>query len=332
MLRTGDQRLWLLLGLALGLGLLNKTSVLLLGMAIAIGLLGTHHRNLLRTRMPWLAAVVAFVVFSPYLIWQATHGFPTLEFMANATQLKMIRVSPFEFLSNQVLEINPVAIPLYLVGLAAFWPGSSLRIWRPLPIGFLVVIVVLILSGTSKSYYLAAAYPLLAVPAAVLAESALERGWEAGRDGLLRTSPDRQWVCPCSVCDSDSFARRIHRLFTLPGDRSGGSRTLDAGSSPQHFADMFGWRELVDSVRVVYSSLSPEEQSRCVIFGQNYGEAGAIDVLGRETGLPRALSGHNSYWFWGPGDWSGEVIIVIGSQREDLEELFIGGRGGCYLL
>jgi hypothetical protein len=96
---------------------------------------------------------------------------------------------------------------------------------------------------------------------------------------------------------------------------------------------MHGWTELVNSVNAVYAQLAPEDQARCRIFGQNYGEAGAIDVLGRRRGLPPAMSGHNSYWYWGPGDWSGEVLIVIGSTREDLEQLFTSveqaGRTRC---
>ena len=115
-LRTQDKRLWLLLGLLLGLGLFNKISVLLLGLALFVALAVTRHRKLLLTRLPWIAAALALVIFLPYVIWEALHGFPTLEFMANATELKMVRVSPLGFLSQQVLAINPITIPLYLWG------------------------------------------------------------------------------------------------------------------------------------------------------------------------------------------------------------------------
>ena len=179
------------------------------------------------------------------------------------------------------------------------------------------------LSGTSKSYYLAAAYPLLALPAAVLAESVLERGWKRAAMGfyglLLVISGCALAPFAIPILSPEGYIAYSRSLGIAPEALE--NSTL--GALPQHFADMFGWRELVDSVLVVYNTLSPEEQSRCVIFGENYGEAGAIDVLGRDSGLPRALSGHNSYWFWGPGDWSGEVVIVIGSDREDLEELFL---------
>ena len=88
---------------------------------------------------------------------------------------------------------------------------------------------------------------------------------------------------------------------------------------PQHYADQFGWEEMTAAVAQVYHSLPPEEQAKAAIFGNNYGEAGAIDFLGPKYGLPKAISGHQSYWFWGPRDYTGEIIIVLGDRRATLE-------------
>jgi hypothetical protein len=93
---------------------------------------------------------------------------------------------------------------------------------------------------------------------------------------------------------------------------------------------MFGWEELAALVDTAYQRLTPKERARCRVFGQNYGEAGAIDVLGRRLGLPRAMSGHNSYWLWGPGTVEPTVVIIIGGDREDnarfFEEIEIVGQ------
>jgi hypothetical protein len=94
------------------------------------------------------------------------------------------------------------------------------------------------------------------------------------------------------------------------------------GLLPQHYADMFGWPELVDEVEKAYRSLAPEERARCSIFAQNYGEAGAITVLGGRRGLPPALSGHNNFWLWGPGTRSAEVMIIVGGDPEDNSKVF----------
>ena len=90
----------------------------------------------------------------------------------------------------------------------------------------------------------------------------------------------------------------------------------------QHFADRFGWENMVATVARVYQTLPPEERAHAAIIVGNYGEAGAIDFFGRRYGLPHAISGHNNYWLWGPGNTTGEVVIVVGASREQLEPHF----------
>jgi hypothetical protein len=88
---------------------------------------------------------------------------------------------------------------------------------------------------------------------------------------------------------------------------------------PQYYADMFGWEEMVTQIAAIYRTLTPEEQAHCVIFARNYGEAGAIDFFGKRLGLPKAVSPHNNYWYWGPGPDAARVAIVFGG-RSTLEE------------
>jgi hypothetical protein len=95
----------------------------------------------------------------------------------------------------------------------------------------------------------------------------------------------------------------------------------EVGVLPQHFADMFGWKEFVATIAGIYKTLTPDEQKRCLIYVRNYGEAAALDFYGRKYGLPKASCGHNSYWFWGPPEWDGDVAIVMGDSR-DPEESF----------
>lgn len=94
------------------------------------------------------------------------------------------------------------------------------------------------------------------------------------------------------------------------------------GALSQDYADMFGWDQMTALVAEAYGRLTPEERKRCKVFGQNYGEAGAIDVLGRRYGLPHAISGHNSYWLWGPGKGDWDVLIIIGGDRADNRVFF----------
>jgi hypothetical protein len=102
------------------------------------------------------------------------------------------------------------------------------------------------------------------------------------------------------------------------------------GPLPQMFADRFGWPEMAEEVARVHRSLPPEERERAAVFGQNYGQAGAIDLYGPALGLPKALSGHQAYHDWGPPQEAVEVLIVLDDDRETLERYFgdvrLGGR------
>jgi hypothetical protein len=91
---------------------------------------------------------------------------------------------------------------------------------------------------------------------------------------------------------------------------------------PQWYADQFGWKEIVEETAVAWNQLSPAERSGCGIFAQDYGQAGAIDFLGRQYGLPQSLSGHQTWWLWGPRDYSGDCLIVMDDDRETLERLW----------
>jgi hypothetical protein len=181
---------------------------------------------------------------------------------------------------------------------------------------------VLIAAGTSRANYLAVAYPSLLALGGV----AWER-WSAGRRASLMRGALLAVVTLLALpllplalplLPVESFIRYQAAL----GQRPSTEEHKRLGALPQHYADMFGWDDLVTQVEAAYRRLSPDEQRHAVVFGQNYGEAGAIDVLGRPRGLPRALSGHNQYWLWGPRDWDGSVIIIIGGDRPDNAAFF----------
>jgi hypothetical protein len=85
---------------------------------------------------------------------------------------------------------------------------------------------------------------------------------------------------------------------------------------------MFGWEELTAEVARVFHSLPPSDEARCAVYAQNYGEAGAIDFFGGRYGLPKAISGHQNYYLWGPRAHTGECVIIIGGKAQDHAEVF----------
>jgi len=316
-LRLGRSRDWVVLGIILGLGLLNKISILWLEGGIFAALLLTRQRRVLLTPGPWIAALISLAIFTPHLVWQAHHGWPTLEFMRNATSMKMAPMSPGDFLVHQVLDMNPGSAPLWIAGLffglfALRGQGGQVLAWI-----YLVVLAILLGQGHARSSYLAVAYPMLLALGGV----AVER---------FTRGPGRRWIAPAlaglivvlglvalpmalPVLPVGTFVRYQGALGLAPQTEE--RQTMDV--LPQHYADMFGWEGMVQLVKIAYDRLSPEERARCRVFGQNYGEAGAIDVLGKKLGLPPALSGHNSYWLWGPGTKDWDVLIIIGGDPED---------------
>ena len=319
-LATDRTRLWLLLGVTLGLGLLNKISVLWLGLGFAAGLLLAPCRRVVLTRGPWIAAGVAAVVFLPHVIWQIGNGWPTLEFIRNATERKMAPIDLRGFLGSQVLAMNPVTAPIWLAGLAWLLFSPRGRRWRALGWTYLSVLAILVVNGSSRANYLAPAYTTLLAAGALMVERISgKRPLVVVAAGLilvvggLALAPFALPVLP-----PDQFIGYMSALGVRPPAEERSSQ----GELPQHYADMFGWDEMAEKVAAAYGKLLPEERAHCIIFGQNYGEAGAIDVLGRKRGLPRASSGHNSYWLWGPSDPNATVAIILGGDLEDNQAVF----------
>lgn len=321
LLEGSDARGWLVLGLVAGIGLLNKISVLYFLGSLFVGLLLTPARRHLRTRWPWLAALVAAALFAPHLVWQARHGWPTLEFMHNAQTEKNYPISPLGFLAGQVLLQHPLTVPLWFAGLGSLLIGACSRRFRALGIAYLLLFVML-LGMKAKVYYLSPVYPILFAAGGVALE------------GFVKT-PRRGWLRPATVAVLVAGGVVTAPIFlpVLPPERyvayahalrfeEPRMERNQPAALPQVFADQFGWEEMVAKIAQVYHSLPAEDRARCVLFAGNYGEAGAIDFYGPRYGLPRAASGHNNYFLWGPPDTlggRGAVVITIGQRRRDVE-------------
>ena len=320
-LARDEPRLWLAFGAVAGLGLENKYSVAFFAFGLVVGLLATPQRRLLVNRWLWLGGALALGLCLPHLFWQLREGFPTLEFMANAQAEKTLPLTPIEFLLQQVVLVHPFSLPLWLGGLAALLFAPGLARFRALGWAYLAVFALLVMQHT-KAYYLVPIYPLLFAAGSVELEAICGRRrlrWGVpvvasilGAGGLA-TAP---LALPLLPVETYVAAARSFPIGEPPSERH------ERGALPQRFADMHGWEELVETVARVHRGLPPPERERVRVLARNYGEAGAIDFLGRPRGLPPALSGHNSYYLWGPGDFSGEVLIVLGDSPEPLAEWF----------
>jgi len=320
--------LWIALGVTLGLGLLNKWSVAWLGAGLALGLALTPARRALATPWPYACAAIAALIVAPNLIWQAAHGWPTLEFMRNALAGKYVRLSPGAFFGEVALLLNPATAPISIAGLAAPFFAERLRPFRALSIALLVVIAIVASSGSGKPEYLLSAAPIAFALGATW--------WEGLVTARLGAWARRAAVAALIVPMAALLAVAIP--FAVPvlpaedliayGKRVGitpkTSEKKEIGELPQFYADMHGWPELVEAAAAAFATLSEEERRCAKIWARTggYGSAAAIDVLGRSRGLPRAISGHNSYWLWGFGPDDRCAVIVLGGAPERLDALF----------
>ena len=322
----GSGRLWILYGLIAGLGVMNKYSMLFFGAGTAIGLLLTLQRRDLLRPWIWIGGLAAAVIVSPHAFWEFRHGFPTAEFIHNASTLKNAPISPGGFMQDQIMMTGIGQTLLWLLGLGFFFlkKGSGrIRVF-----GWMYpAVAAIMIAGNSKAYYLTPIYfPYVAAGAVSLEAIAATRAWMKGAVTavlILFSLISLPFTIP--VLPAGDFIR--YQRFLHQNPRAEERSSL--GELPQYYADMFGWEPLVEQIAGVYRRLTPEEQRHCVIFVRNYGEAAAVDFFGKRHGLPPALCGHNSYWYWGPGNVDMRVAIIIGDSydlQENLGDLSGPGR------
>ncbi len=319
-LRTGNERLWLAFGLVAGVGLLNKISVLFAGVGIVAGLIAAGPREPFRKPWLWAGGVVAGLVFLPHLAWQAAHGWPTLEFIRNATANKNVAFSPAGYLGAQVVNTLPV-VPVWLAGLGALLAARGMRPFRALGWAWLAVLAVM-LTTNAKAYYLVPSFTVLFAAGGL----ALERLGPSRPAAAARALAAALVIVVGAVAaplakallPEDSLVAYTSRLGMAPPREE----RHEMGRLPQHFADQHGWPELAAAIASVYHSLPAGERERACIFVQNYGEAGAVDLFGPALGLPPAICGHNSYHLWGARGCTGEVLVVLGGDEEEMRAGF----------
>ena len=320
--KGASEKLWLLFGVVAGIGLLNKHSMLLFGVSFVIGLALTPYRRYLLSKWLWLGGLVALVIFLPNLIWEARHDWATFEVLRNADRNQNLHISPLGFLVGQILIVHPLSFPLWLAGLYFYLFSPAGKEFRPLGWTYLFLFTLLvILKG--KIYYLAPAYPMLLAAGAVALEDFIERhGWYWLKPATLILLATTGALLAPSVLPVLPVEAYLRYASLVPLAESAHTEKNRWGKMPQHFADMFGWEEMTATVARTYNTLTPEERAKCAIFADNYGEAGAVDFFGAKYGLPKAISGHQNYFLWGPRDYTGEIMITMSSDLEDLQPLF----------
>jgi hypothetical protein len=317
--QTGNQKLWLWFGVLCGVGLQTKYSMAVFGFGIVAGVLLTPERKAFAGKWIWIAGLLALLIFLPNLLWNIHRDWPFLQVMHNikADGRDVVR-GPAAFLLEQILMVNPFAFPLWLAGLGWLFFGREGRRYRVLGWAFVIELGVwMALQG--KDYYAAPAYPMLFAAGGVAAEQWIERTRRAWLKpafviALLALSlPFLPIIAP--VLPADQYVRFQEAIHFAPPVSEHGHA---ASPLPQYYSDELGWEQFVAEVARAFHNLPPEVQAKTAIKTDNYGEAGAINLFGPKYGLPRAIAGHQSYWYWGPGPYTGESMLLIGEGRPEI--------------
>ncbi|MHB8960460.1 MAG: glycosyltransferase family 39 protein [Candidatus Limnocylindrales bacterium] len=294
LLGSGGGRLWVLVGVVAGIGLENKqTSLFLLaGLVVAILL---ERRDLVRTRWPWVAGLIALAVWAPNLWWQAAHGFPQLEMArsiaGDATKNRVL------FLPQLLLVAGPFTFPVAVAGLVRLLRGPDIRPLRPLGTAAVVVLLLVFASG-GKSYYAVGSLPILLGAGAVSLVRWLGRsgGGLSWRSALLS-----------AATVGTAVVIAVLALPVLPPATL--ARTPIPDIYPEN-AEQVGWHTLARDVDGVVATLPAQRRATAIVLTANYGEAGAVALLG-SSGLP-VYSGHNSLWTWGPPPPDADTVVLVG--------------------
>ena len=314
--RTGNSRLWLWFGVLAGLGLENKPSTLSFGFAVVVALLLTRLRREFAKPWIWIAGLIALAIFLPNIIWQVKHHFPTIEDLENVRREgKNVVVGPLAFVKEQILDMHPILLPVWLAGL--IWLLRE-RTWRVLGLTFVVFFTMMELAH-AKNYYVFPIYPMLFAAGAVAIEQWLEdrAAWTRAAVAtviLVATVPVIPmftWMLP---------PERLLAFQNAIGFKPAKQEVHMESLLMQPIADQFGWPEMVRQVAAIYNSLPPAERAETGIWAGNYGEAGAIDEFGPQYGLPTAYSRHQNLWYWGPPPQVYKNLIVIEWGLDDVKD------------
>ena len=300
--------------------MLSKYTMGVFAVGIVAGVLFTDARRYLRSKWLWYGVALSILIFLPNLIWQIRHHFPTIEDLENVRREgKNVVLGPLAFVKEQILDMHPILLPLWLTGLIWFLRD---RQWRVLGLTFAVFFLLMEVAH-AKNYYVFPIYPMLFAGGAVVIER-----WLANRSFRVRTTarvaviaiivlaalpaiPLVTWMLP---------PERLLAYQTGIGFKPAKAEVHHESLLPQPVADQFGWPEMAREVANVYNSLSPEDRAQTGIWAGNYGEAGAINQFGPQYGLPRAYSHHQNHWYWGPPPQVYKNLIVIQWSLDDVRD------------
>ncbi|MEM6894776.1 MAG: glycosyltransferase family 39 protein [Bacteroidota bacterium] len=304
------QRKYLLLtGLVLGFGLLNKYTILIWAFGVFVGMIFYNRASVFKNKWWYLSGLLALLLVLPNIIWQVENDFPLWRHLQELSESQLNEIGPFDFGLEQLSF--PFTLILSVFGVFLLFRSQP---FRSLGIAAILIFVTM-WALQAKPYYVFAVYPILFAAGAVQVEILLHQKKTILKYvvvvlllmGAVPFIPDLTPILPIEMfTDYAKIEPNDEGRYELTGD----------------YADMFGWEEQVKLVDSVYRTLPESERKNCVFWAENYGEAGALKILGKKYGLPNPISRHGSFWTWGPGNVNATTWISLGNEPPAVKHIF----------
>jgi len=317
LLKTDDARWCVAIGAVIGVGFLTKYTMGFYVAGILGGLVLTRARRFLASRWFWLGIALAVVICLPNVVWQVRHDFISLHFLQHIHTRDVGEGRAEGFWRDQFwINTNLLTVPLWIAGLICFLRDRRYRM-----LGYMYVIpLVLFAVSKGRFYYLGAAYSMLLAMGAVAGEhwvESLSRGWRRAITGVFFTG-----VIACGL---------VFGAVLIPVATQGPLKDF-ALKNNGDLREEIGWDDLVKAVAGVRDSLPAEQQASLGVVVGNYGEGGAIAVLGPPYHLPPPIQLTNSGWLRGYPASPPSTLIVVGWSQSQVDETFsacrIAGHNG----
>ena len=309
--KRGEPKLWVVAGLVTGVGLLTKLTILFLVGALLVSFLAIPSaRQYIKSKWILLGGLLSVALLLPMVYWNAVNGWPMAHFYLEFTG-DVSGGGPLSFLYTQLALMSFLNVPTFLIGLYFYLRSSDGSQLRAFGLAYILLYVFMTVLDM-KPYYLAPVYPILYAGGALMIERS-----SLPRKRVFRWFGSRPYIACLAVV---ALLLAPIAMPVLPAQ----TVITNYGASDYQLllSDRYGWSGLVSNLSIAYDHLPASLKNQACIFTSNYGEASAVNFLGRGLGLPKAISGHNNYYVWGPGSCSGQVLITIGVSLSTMQRAY----------
>jgi 4-amino-4-deoxy-L-arabinose transferase-like glycosyltransferase len=315
MIKENNPKQWIVLGIIMGLGVMNKHTFGVFIIALIFSLLLTGKWRLVVNKWFIAGGLLGLIIFLPNIIWQILNDYPSLEFYRNISSDKNVYTPPLAFIMGQVMGMSPSTVPVWFIGFLFLFFSKKTKDFRFLAILFLGLFIFMMLSGTSRSDRLAFAYPAAFAGGALFFEGIILKYNATWLKPVLVVFllVGLAIALPIILPYFSYQTVQAHTKFL------GINTEIEKGKKPplpQLLADRIGWEEKFNLVLKAYNRLSDEDKKVAIVAAGNYGQAGTLELFGEEYNFPPVVSAHNNYYLWSKERLKGNVLLQLGHEED----------------